>query len=643
MLRTKLSFTFLCIAFLINAHILRAQDVQGTWSGTMTMEHKSKTIAGTNEKKIKLVIQNNVVTGTVEGSSTTTVPGNEATVTCSGRGTGELWRVSLNADGTYDIEAISPTYTCTGVDATGKTATGEANPETLTVSSKPIGNNPNVLTGSHTNQGNTELGTGYTTTTWNLVRSSGVELIVVPLDYDNWLPVPGKDELTKGSVLPLTLKIQKIGGGASPLKAKKFELKHTGTSTEPGITINAPLKPLSVDDELPDIRIMPAATGKIEIGGQEMTIECNCLTATVNLAAFDGGGYTTLTVEALLEDNTTVKGQLLATGGETDILIPKRDPGTFIASSWLQANGKPGDTDDKEQLPNNSHPGDGLTAYEEYRGVISEGKFKRLDPQKMELGVWMKKTDQPLFSGGLSLFESATKVKVVRFLDNEINTDRKLNPNSKTAHDMIQFVEKLENGNLGGDVMGANQPIDVLVKLPEQSERVVIDVNGIKSAYRIQAQMARANGLQLPYTDQEDLANTVAHELAHGISVNHHGLPSKEGDSVVINSGGFTVYRIYASDGSTVNDRPYTIRGNIGTQGNDESGDLSCIMAYTSLYQWVKREVANGTIEYRALEPLPVGKTLCDTKTGDSSNLNYNNQYFGTATYGNCQSFIRLK
>ena len=37
-------------------------------------------------------------------------------------------------------------------------------------------------------------------------------------------------------------------------------------------------------------------------------------------------------------------------------------------------NGNPGEMDDEETTPGNSNNGDGLSAYEEYRGLISEGK-----------------------------------------------------------------------------------------------------------------------------------------------------------------------------------------------------------------------------------------------------------------------------
>ncbi|MBL0130434.1 MAG: hypothetical protein IPP43_04340 [Chitinophagaceae bacterium] len=60
--------------------------------------------------------------------------------------------------------------------------------------------------------------------------------------------------------------------------------------------------------------------------------------------------------------------------------------------------------DDKEYSTGNSNDGDGLTAYEEYRGVISEkefgprnpNKFGRLDPNKKRAGNNGKRAELPI-------------------------------------------------------------------------------------------------------------------------------------------------------------------------------------------------------------------------------------------------------
>jgi hypothetical protein len=284
--------------------------------------------------------------------------------------------------------------------------------------------------------------------------------------------------------------------------------------------------------------------------------------------------------------------------------------------------------------------------YEEYRGVISEDTFKRLDPQKLELGVRYKKTDKQLFSNGISWFENATTISAVRFFDNEIKQTRELNNNNKTSHLYNQFVEKLENGHLA-DVVGENVPVNKIAKIPKESERVVIDVNQIRAEYQKQLNAINtANSMyhtnySIPYTVNDNIANTVAHELAHGINVNHHGELSNETSPVTVTTG--TYSHVYDDKGNAIADPSITVSGNIGVEHNDESGDLSCIMAYTSYYQWVKKLNNFGTFDYYAIQLLPLGKKLCNSKTDpDTKSINYNGKYFGNARFGNCIEQIKL-
>ncbi len=83
-----------------------------------------------------------------------------------------------------------------------------------------------------------------------------------------------------------------------------------------------------------------------------------------------------------MEDGSQLKGHYLKRDGPVSIPYPDRHAGRLIAKSWLTKYKDPQENDDKEVTAGNNHNGDGLTAYEEYRGVISEGKHIRLDPNK---------------------------------------------------------------------------------------------------------------------------------------------------------------------------------------------------------------------------------------------------------------------
>ena len=108
-----------------------------------------------------------------------------------------------------------------------------------------------------------------------------------------------------------------------------------------------PLVPAT--QQLPDLRFQPQTGAVITEEGQLMILYCpaGCLTADFKIACYDGGAWTTLTAVAVLETDS-IKGSLKEPGGEKNIRIPKRDAGSNIATAWLDQNGNPGETDDKE-------------------------------------------------------------------------------------------------------------------------------------------------------------------------------------------------------------------------------------------------------------------------------------------------------
>ncbi len=618
-------------------------QVQGTWNGTMDYEVNSNSLTGTIRRSYHLVVTDNIVTGSMSGVDSAIIEGKLLGVeTCTGLGgKGELIKVWIYDDGHYAITILSPEFACTKTDG------GYGDPGRYDAAVETDWPTPNrkILAGSHSETRDLMgLGTQTTTIVWNLHSSIDAILIVSPDNYDTWLPEPGKNELTKGSSMKLNLALKGVNGQPLKVKANKFELRLAKTSEEPGITINMPLEP-QVD--LPDLRfaIQPNSTMLEKFQG--LDINCNgCTNATATIDCYDGGAYTTLTAYAVLEGGERLQAMLLLPGGVTEIPIPKRNPNSNIASYWLNKYGSPGDNDDDEHLPGNQNPGDGLSVYEEYRGVISQDKFKRLDPKKLDLGVRMKKTDIPVFSKGIGLFEKATNISVVRFFENEIKETRELNNNNKTSNIFHQFVEKMINGPVT-DAVGENVPVTKIAKIPKESEKVVIGVAQIRRAYQTQQSALNAanaryhTNYRIPYTVDDEIANTVAHELAHGINVNHHGEPSQEAN-ITLQAG--TADSAFDDKRNIITDRPLPITGIIGKPHNDESGDISCIMAYAHYYQWVKRLNNFGGYNYYAIKLLPPGTTLCNSKKDqDPNSINYNDKYFGDARYGNCIEQIKFK
>jgi hypothetical protein len=595
-----LPLVFLTGLFLVTSH---AQNIVGSWSGTMRIEERFEGNGMKTTKMGLVTIVNNVATGTVTTTGEWYIAGKLVCKgTCSGRGAAQLWEVSFNKEeSTYNVHAISPTFTCTNEGTYCEQNQGPMHPFDIVAYDQPLPtSNPNVLVGSVTHTGDVPgVGGGATTISWNLVRTIDVHLVVIPQDYDNWMPEPGRDEITKGNVLHLSLKLQKGNGQAPEVKAKSFELELENTSSEPGITLNAPLVPRI---DLPDLRFqIEQPNSQLDNNFQFLRINCNgCSQAAASIASFDGGGYTTLKVKAILEDNSEVIGSLHVANGIREIPIPKRESTSNIAARWRVANNVANDDEDIEESNGNTNNGDGLSAYEEYRGVIAEGVFKRLDPRKKELGVRMKRAEFALFTTGIRLLENEADIKVIRFHENEIGNDRRLNKNSATSNIYEQNALKLEKVRLPEGVMGACEPIEVSPKIPKLATRVSVDVDQMM---QIEAHYI-AIGSAGPSSLQDEIAATTAHELGHALGISHHGPGGHVGIERVFSRTDV----VLSPRGDSIRFRPYELgKKCVGKKGSVQSGDLSCFMAYNQYYRWAANEKPNQLI-FAEVPPIPIGK-----------------------------------
>ena len=608
-------------------------DVRGIWTGTLTMKQIYTGELGKSVLEISTNFVENRGTGVMQFDAEWKAAQGIHKVTCAGRGNAELYHVNISEEdsnfSTYYIHVIGPDYTCSPPDENVP-----QNAKDVTVSGKVLTSNSNILSGTLTETH--ESGTGPVTTiyTWRLSRSSNnAQLIVTPDNYDTWLPEPGRNEFMQGSVMKVSLKLFGANGQAPTVKAKSFEVRLLNTSNEPGTTINFPLAP---QDQLPDLRFLPQANTTITEEFQFAQIQsANGTTAEISIAAYDGGAYTILTAQALLEDNTRLEGHLLISGGPTEVLIPKRPANSKIGTAWLAANGDPADTDDNETSAGNTNDGDGLSAYEEYRGIIYQGEFHRLDPQVKELGVWGKRTQLPLFSDGLTWFEDASGIKILRFYETEIGNDKRLNKNAGTANIFSQYVLKLEKNSLPTNILGRT---DRGPAIPARVGTIFIDIDQAAQQYREVQQLAATNNIQMPYTFGELVAKTVGHEVGHGVNIKHHG----QGTAVDLNA---TVsvpnpqLHIYMN-GNELTDPAYHLEGLAGKAREQASGDIFCMINYLPGYDWAIKEVNN--VFYLYYVPLQsIGKLLCNSSAG--TDFNSTPDFFGDATEGNCLGQIKLK
>ncbi len=667
-LKSYFTLPLLLLAPFLNAQVAdKSQkiDPEQDWSGTATYISRSGSKSSSRSKFLTMESRSSHVyrmdasisRGTGTGSSSSVVDEySKYTETMGGRTSVTVTEVDGTATGSMATEIIvemvgddqysffipiphckgKKTKRINGVATVSEMGEDEA---MIQVEFQPLGKNPNVISGEIRDSVKRDNGDySETILRWSFVRGPlDVELIVSPENYMKWLPVPGKDEKSPGAKMNIGLKLQGKGGKEPRLKAKSFELRLVNTSKEPGVAINYPVT--VAGNQPPDIQFLsPSATSN----GQELILPGgNGLSASAQLAAFDGGGHTTLQVEAILEGGIRIQGKLESPTGVTDILIPKRKVGARIADAWLESNGNPAEQSDEDKSPGNNNHGDGLTAYEEYRGVFSEGKYLRLSPDKKELGVQVKKESVNDFKGGLGLFTTASGVKTILLHEDELGDARVWNNNRQSATLGEQHALRLEDTRLADGVVGRNEPESENGKTPKESQRTVIDLQQIKKYYAEQAAAVTAGKGKMPYTLADEIDNTVAHELAHGVNVTHHGPNSAVIPRTAIRNNR-PPFALYASDGSPKEipeaGLPMKLVGD--NKGNESSGDLGCIIAYTARYQWYFEQASDRTLVYRAVPLLPQGKHFCTSGKGTGINAK---GFFGDSRKGNCLGQIRVK
>lgn len=614
------------------------RNVKVSFVNTLPTLHRDE--ATSNADPTDLNFTDDKGTGNVTLHAEHYIGGKKVEVTdCSGGGKAELHEVVVDEyDNMYHIHAIGPGCTGTTIYLLDGGRTEVYGPEftDISVSDERL-TNKNVLAGSKTStyEMGPGLGTVTTTISWHLSReSSDDELIITPENYNDWMPEPGLNELTKGNTIKIDLKVHGQNGRPLTSRVRSFEVKLNNTSKEPGITLNAPLRPLTT---LPDLQFLPQPNTGLADEFQTAIIQCtNGESGSIVIAAFDGGAYTTLTATAIMQDNRRLEGHLLISGGNTETPIPKRPANSNIAEKWLIAHNNPADTYDDESSPGNSNNGDGLTAYEEYRGVIAKGGFKRLDPDTKELGVVIKPGEAALFRIGIEWLENATGLKVIRFDEGEIGTDRRLNKNYETAHSYDQYALLLLKKHVRRGVWGRAEGGP---GLPKDVTRVIVDYNQIAQSQAALEREALLAGITVPFNLDELIAKTVAHELGHGISIPHHGNQELKKIKVVVYEN--DPVRIYLPRASgEITNRPDSIKGLVGKQHNQQSGDIFCIMCYNPCFDYSLVETGNF-YNFYIVPLLPVGSSMCNDAAG--VDINASPYYFGDAEKGNCLSRIKLK
>jgi hypothetical protein len=391
--------------------------------------------------------------------------------------------------------------------------------------------------------------------TWNLTPNINWDVVLrTSPDYPTWRPQAGKSEtdVSAGVLGVNVFVVDKDTGQSSALvSVDGWTVELKDVSHEPGVSMNYPptnklVMPTPADLDFKNINegILPNTT----VSEDGLTLTATPNPATGNQLVFfmnsrDWGGWGTLNI------TTTLAGQTIKAHFEgdetTDILLPKRQVGSFIADDWKTQHNIPletADSDDSETQPVGMPGciGDGLTLYEEYRGFMEKGTHIEGDPTKKDFFVLNQIGGDA--KPGIRLFQSISGLNVHKDLRNdEINVGspyaqgpdgpnvRLVNFNhGQAAHEVDQHgVAIFSCTGIKGGLTFLNRT--GVRGRPKLTDGICLELSGGPGL------LSRTNvhndfGLSVPTISPTQAAHQydvgVAHELGHSVGADHHG----EGD-----------------------------------------------------------------------------------------------------------------
>jgi hypothetical protein len=404
------------------------------------------------------------------------------------------------------------------------------------------------------------------TWTMNLSLSpkQDLDMLVTIPDYSTWRPTANHKETEVGLDLsgqkPNVLEIQALLVNKTtqqpvdfPPDSVTFSL--VDSSNEPGVAMNWPPRASATND--PDMTFdlgqNPECTEGLETCtfADPVTVEIKPILSpiaapvSIRLSPHDWGGWATLNVIANVAAQS-IPGHMVTTNGTNDpnILLPQRQSPSHIADSWKAAHGAVGlaDDDDSETNPvGDNQAGDGLTLYEEYRGIYTgcskssappqpEGtggacQHVEGDPKTKDIFIVNRIGAQGIEGIGLFQFASGLNVHYHGLQLAEVGPQgdpsyRVINFNNLglPLHKVDQHAiildwgTKAEAGKASGTVPTADAPGGTCGYLPKHTDHIGIDQDLLQPAYQA------STG-----SSYSELTVHVAHELSHSVDVCHHG------------------------------------------------------------------------------------------------------------------------
>jgi hypothetical protein len=468
-----------------------------------------------------------------------------------------------------------------------------------------------------------------------------LEVVVRPQKYESWMPEGGADEKTVGNTLGVEAYLLTDSGGLPPLniKAKSFKFELSDVSKEPGVCLNQPLQNATRDADL--------KFEAMKNPGSELPDEKTVITkgpdivGTAVISCYDWGAFGKLKVTAELEDGQKLTGYLAGQKGTTEILLPKRAKDSKIADAFRKNTQAKDDSDDDEQ-PGNTNKGDGLTFFEEYRGLMAKGQHLRLKLDRKE--VIVENTIGQLIAGGLGLFERTANIDIVGVKPGELSSDptdhkkdRLVNINSETGKRGDQHGLRITEGPTNPSVPGRAFHYDDPTGAKQTPMKSPAECKEVRLKDQHMFDLRDPSVLPVSRNALQDTMDwVVAHELAHGVGVQHHG---KNPGLIDITVGAGLGQEVIDANGQQMT-LPAMLQGEVGIPGGDAGGDVDCIMTYNGIYDWI-RVPGGGQITYYKIGSVPHGTHFCVSKAGTGRNAG--GKLFGNASVGECLKQFQVR
>jgi hypothetical protein len=402
------------------------------------------------------------------------------------------------------------------------------------------------------------------------------------------------------------------------LGPKRFRFTLSDVSHETGTALNRGF------DQSPDLTFdssqpQPMSTVYESPDHATWTIETTtpASSASVAVMSTDYGAWGRLSAQVFVDgawyDAKTSRGAAFAS-------VPLDDNHNHIADDWEENAGIPGHpaSEDADSMPTGANRGDGLSNYEEYRGFYVGSDWTDTDPTIKDIFV----NNEASTDGCGYTHRSGLVCRLIQ--TDEYSDDRVINFNRGFASageqrglritSLAQLAAEGITETIAPGAVGQAYPA---VGVPNDVTYIVLEMDRL-ARFMTYRQVNSTTFVLDPVTRN----SVTAHEIGHGIDLNHHG-PYGIGGTCAVNTTDLVSY-----------------------WGGAMSGDRACVMSYSGANRYIWRD---GTC-HDWIWGEEWGKDFCANRSGtginaagDRDDNGHPLPAAGDATAGDCLHTLRLK